>query len=405
MPWPAISPVRWWRCSTSRARYQGGQLTATATARAATTPDRGGPVRRSLRPPRRHHRPPRAGTRVRHRAPGPGGGERGHRHDPHRVLRPVSGRVAVSDGLAGRRAPGWASPPASGHDNVRRAAGRGRPGPLRGQAGRALGWSIPDQTLPIPSGHDQGSSGSLLPLGRHAGRVRARRRRRFGEITDDLLYHGDLNAALRRMMQQGFRDQDGERSRASGRCSRSCAAVARPARALRPGRRVRRHRPEAARRGRRAAPRPAGRGGRRRRVGRQAPSGDHRAGGGRAQLSSTALARSGRSGQGPPGVRVHRARPANSSKSCSTSCASSSLRDTSTSWPGMSEMSPSSSARMKDMLAASTRCSSSPAGQGARLRPVHGPLRGLLPREPAEPRRTARADGAADGADAGCSTR
>jgi uncharacterized protein with von Willebrand factor type A (vWA) domain len=31
------------------------------------------------------------------------------------------------------------------------------------------------------------------------------------EITDDLLYHGDLNAALRRMMQSGFRDRDGER--------------------------------------------------------------------------------------------------------------------------------------------------------------------------------------------------
>jgi uncharacterized protein with von Willebrand factor type A (vWA) domain len=33
----------------------------------------------------------------------------------------------------------------------------------------------------------------------------------FGEITDDLLYHGDPNAALRRMMQSGFQDQDGER--------------------------------------------------------------------------------------------------------------------------------------------------------------------------------------------------
>ena len=31
----------------------------------------------------------------------------------------------------------------------------------------------------------------------------------FGEITDDLLYHGDLNAALRRAMQQGFRDRNG----------------------------------------------------------------------------------------------------------------------------------------------------------------------------------------------------
>jgi len=33
----------------------------------------------------------------------------------------------------------------------------------------------------------------------------------FGELTDDLLYHGDLNAALRRMMQQGMQDQDGNR--------------------------------------------------------------------------------------------------------------------------------------------------------------------------------------------------
>ncbi len=29
------------------------------------------------------------------------------------------------------------------------------------------------------------------------------------EMTDDLLYHGDLNAALRRMMQQGFQDRQG----------------------------------------------------------------------------------------------------------------------------------------------------------------------------------------------------
>ena len=30
------------------------------------------------------------------------------------------------------------------------------------------------------------------------------------EMADDLLYHGDLNAALRRMMQQGFRDRNNE---------------------------------------------------------------------------------------------------------------------------------------------------------------------------------------------------
>src|SRR5688572_27429911 len=31
------------------------------------------------------------------------------------------------------------------------------------------------------------------------------------ELTDDLRYHGDLNAALRRMLQQGFRDRNDER--------------------------------------------------------------------------------------------------------------------------------------------------------------------------------------------------
>src|SRR5581483_2181801 len=33
----------------------------------------------------------------------------------------------------------------------------------------------------------------------------------FAEITDDLLYHGDLNNALRRLMQQGCRDKNDER--------------------------------------------------------------------------------------------------------------------------------------------------------------------------------------------------
>ncbi|MFP5326685.1 MAG: hypothetical protein ACLGHT_04285, partial [Acidimicrobiia bacterium] len=31
------------------------------------------------------------------------------------------------------------------------------------------------------------------------------------ELTDDLLYHGDVNQALRRMLQQGFHDRNGER--------------------------------------------------------------------------------------------------------------------------------------------------------------------------------------------------
>ena len=33
----------------------------------------------------------------------------------------------------------------------------------------------------------------------------------FDELTDDLLYHGDVNAALRRLMQEGMRDRNGER--------------------------------------------------------------------------------------------------------------------------------------------------------------------------------------------------
>ncbi|HEX7094429.1 MAG TPA: hypothetical protein VF183_01005, partial [Acidimicrobiales bacterium] len=33
----------------------------------------------------------------------------------------------------------------------------------------------------------------------------------LGELTDDLLYHGDVNAALRRMLQSGFEDRNGER--------------------------------------------------------------------------------------------------------------------------------------------------------------------------------------------------
>ena len=33
----------------------------------------------------------------------------------------------------------------------------------------------------------------------------------FDAMTDDLLYHGDVNSALRRMMQEGLRDRNGDR--------------------------------------------------------------------------------------------------------------------------------------------------------------------------------------------------
>src|SRR3990170_5566476 len=33
----------------------------------------------------------------------------------------------------------------------------------------------------------------------------------FDELNDDLLYHGDINSALRRLMQQGMQDRNGDR--------------------------------------------------------------------------------------------------------------------------------------------------------------------------------------------------
>src|SRR5215203_5315587 len=33
----------------------------------------------------------------------------------------------------------------------------------------------------------------------------------FDELNDDLLYHGDINSALRRLMQQGMKDRNGDR--------------------------------------------------------------------------------------------------------------------------------------------------------------------------------------------------
>ena len=33
----------------------------------------------------------------------------------------------------------------------------------------------------------------------------------FAELTDELLFHGDLNQALQRLLQRGFTDRNGER--------------------------------------------------------------------------------------------------------------------------------------------------------------------------------------------------
>ena len=109
---------------------------------------------------------------------------------------------------------------------VGRVAGRVRVG-HRVRARRPAPHQAPEQGRArrprrVPRTRLSGDDLSLqvLALGRHAGRLRPRRRRAaLEEMTDDLLYHGDLNAALRRMMQQGFRTATAATSQACARCS------------------------------------------------------------------------------------------------------------------------------------------------------------------------------------------
>ena len=92
------------------------------------------------------------------------------------------------------------------------------------------------------------------------------------EMTDDLLYHGDLNAALRRMMQQGFQDRNGEQLMGMREMLEKLRERRREElEQLRPRRRLRRHR-RAARRGRRPGARRASTAG----STRPAQSGDQR---------------------------------------------------------------------------------------------------------------------------------
>ena len=116
----------------------------------------------------------------------------------------------------------------------------------------------------------------------------------FAEITDDLLYHGDLQRGAAPADAAGLRGpQRRADAGASARCSRSCrAAAAGPARAARPRRRVRRHRRGAAR-GRRHGARTASTTwpARRRESGDAAPPGDHRPGRAGAQHCSSTCCR------------------------------------------------------------------------------------------------------------------
>ena len=127
------------------------------------------------------------------------------------------------------------------------------------------------------------------------------------EMTDDLLYHGDLNAALRRMLQSGFRDRNGERIQGMRDMLEKLRRKRKDAlEQYDLGGRLRRHRPGAARHRRHRArgPRRAGQGGPGER--RPAPPGGHPGRRRRApDAARHAAARPGRHGQGPPGVRLH----------------------------------------------------------------------------------------------------
>ena len=89
-------------------------------------------------------------------------------------------------------------------------------------AGRSRG------SLPVASAHGAARTVPVLPLGRHARSASSSTPTTcFDEITDDLLYHGDLNAALRRMLQSGFQDRNGEQRPGHPRDAREAAPEAR----------------------------------------------------------------------------------------------------------------------------------------------------------------------------------
>ena len=85
-------------------------------------------------------------------------------------------------------------------------------------------FSSPRVDAPLPA-QCGSTSVPLLALGRHAGRLRPRRRRRAREMTDDLLYHGDLNAALRRMHAAGLPGPQRRAAAGPARDARAAAAA------------------------------------------------------------------------------------------------------------------------------------------------------------------------------------
>ena len=221
------------------------------------------------------------------------------------------------------------------------------------------------------------------------------------EMADELMYHGDLNAALRRMLQQGFQDRNGEQLRACGRCSRSSAQRRqRGAREARPRRRLRRHR-RAARRDRRPGA------GRDRAAHRRRPA-----------TRATSAAR--RSSRTSPQERrleleLHARRPrrAGCRRCRSYDFMDDAARAAVRGADGRAAPAADAELLQPDVRGHAERVAradgadegharraqpdarAARARRGARLRRLHGAVRRLLPRQPEDPRRAARADGAA----------
>ena len=224
------------------------------------------------------------------------------------------------------------------------------------------------------------------------------------EMTDDLLYHGDLNAALRRMMQQGFQDRQG----------RDVQGMREMLEKLREQRREQLDRYDLGGVYEDIANRldeivDEERAGIDRRVDEAQQSGDKRR---EELLDELAQQRREQLEQLPPDLagrvsdlqqydwmddaaRQHFEELMEELKKQLLDSMFNQLNE------GMSQMSPEQLARMKDMIAELNHMlEQREARRGARLRRLHGALRRLLPRQPADARRAARADGASDGADA-----
>ncbi|MCZ7535967.1 MAG: hypothetical protein M5T61_08620 [Acidimicrobiia bacterium] len=224
------------------------------------------------------------------------------------------------------------------------------------------------------------------------------------EMTDDLLYHGDLNAAMRRMLQQGFRDRDG----------RQVEGLREMLERLRERRRETLDRydlggpfEDIARRLDEIVEQE--RDGIERRLEDARQAGDRRR---EELLDGLARERRQQLDELPPDLagRISELQSydfmddgARQAFDDLVGELRKQLLDTmfNQMTQGMSEMTPEQLARMKDMLAELNRMLEQRArGEEPDFEGVHGALRRLLPREPAEPRRVARADGAPDGPDA-----